>query len=429
MEVILKRTVLFIILCATFCCTTGEQLVAGGFQLNEHGARAMAQAGAFVARAYDPSAIYFNPAGLSHLRGFQLMAGTTMIAPSYTFYGPTNYNSNTQWDMNNNIFFPSNLYLSNTWNDGVLGGLAVGVGVTTPYGLGTEWKDDWVGRGITQEIDLKTFYVMPTVSYAINDMISIGAGANIVISSVLLRKAVTNFNPSMNLHLEGDGDMAFSWNAGVLIKPVEDISLGFTYRAQTNIDFKGTANFSPPASLAALFPGGDVTTGIKLPTTYYAGVAWMPTDDLELELDYQGINWSSYDKLEINFVTDAINTPGVAQADVSSPKNYKDTFIIRFGGEYKLPVMGLKLRAGYFYDRNPVPDEHLEPLLPDADRHGVNIGFGLDLLPDLTLDFAYLDLLFKDRKTDKTSQPDGVYLDGLYTGNGQLFGVNLTYQF
>jgi len=402
---------------------------AGGFQLNEHGARAMAQAGAFCARASDGSALFFNPAGLSFQRGANLMAGATLIMPSYTFYGPTNLSRNDKWEMESQLFYPPNVYLTNTWNDGMLKGLGVGIGVITPYGLGTKWDDDWIGKSITREIELQTFYVMPTVSYAINDMIALGAGANIVFADVMLRRAVTNFDPEMSMQLDGSGNVAISWNAGIIVRPVEDLSLGFTYRAATQVEFEGTADFHPPSSLAALFPGGDVKTAIKLPSTWFAGVAWMPTDGLELELDFQGIGWSSYDKLTIDFVNDASTDPSIRQADVTSPKNYEDAFIIRLGGEYTIPVLGLKLRAGYFYDSNPVPDESLEPLLPDADRHGLNIGFGMNLLPNLTLDFAYLNLIFSDRTTTKTSHPDGVHLDGTYTGNAQLVGVDLTWRF
>ncbi len=400
---------------------------AGGFQLNEHGARAMAQAGAFAARASDPSAIFFNPAGLSFQRGFQVMGGATLITPSYSYYGPSNNNSNQQWDMNSNMFYPPNFYAVNTWTDGMLKGFAVGIGVTTPYGLGTEWDDNWVGRAVTREIELQTFYIMPTISYAFNDWLSVGLGANIVFSNVSLRRAVTNFEPELDLELEGSGDPAFSWNAGVIVKPIENVSLGFTYRAETSIDFEGTADFHPTAALQPLFPGGDVTTALRPPATWFAGIAWAPVKNIELELDFQGIQWSSYDKLALDFAVDNLNTAGVAQADVSMPKDYEDTYIIRLGGEYRIPVMGLALRAGYFYDRNPVPDKSLEPLLPDSDRHGLNIGLGIDIIPRLTIDIAYLHLIFLDRVTDATTHPEGVHMNGKYTGGASLIGFNITY--
>ncbi|MBR9977780.1 MAG: outer membrane protein transport protein, partial [Bacteroidetes bacterium] len=297
---------------------------AGGFQLNEHGARAMAQAGAFAARANDPSAIFFNPAGLSYLRGAHMMLGATIIAPSYTYYGPSNMNSNEEWQMESNIFYPPNFYLTNTWTDGMLKGAAVGIGVTTPFGLGTEWPDNWVGRAVTREIELRTFYVTPTISYAFNEWLALGAGLNIVFSDVNMRRAVTTFDPVMDLELEGTGNIATSWNAGIMVKPRHDIAIGFTYRSATDLDFEGSATFNPPASLAALFPGGDVTTGITAPATWFAGLAWSPSENIDLELDFQGIQWSSYDKLSINFLTNAENTPGVKQTDVTSVKDYEN---------------------------------------------------------------------------------------------------------
>ena len=400
---------------------------AGGFQLNEHGARAMAQAGAFAARANDPSAIFFNPAGLSYLRGAHIMAGATIIAPVNTYYGPSNLNSNEEWKMDKQVFTPPNVYLTNTWNDGMLKGLAVGVGVSTPFGLGTKWADNWVGRAVTREIELQTFFVMPTISYAINDFVSFGLGANIVFSNVSLRRAVTNFDPVMDLELEGTGTVAYSWNAGIMFRPTADLSFGFTYRAQTDIEFEGTADFHPPASLAPLFPGGDVKTGLNTPATWFAAVAWSPTEDFDIEFDFQGVQWSSYKELSIDFVTDAQNTPGVVQADVTSPKDYENTWIARLGAEYRFTGTGLALRGGYFYDNNPVPDKSLEPLLPDADRHGLNIGFGFDVLPYITLDLAYLHMIILDRVTDATSYPGGVYLDGRYTGSADLFALNITY--
>jgi long-chain fatty acid transport protein len=50
---------------------------AGGFQINEHSARAMGMAGAFTGLANDASAVYFNPAGITQLSGTNFLAGVT----------------------------------------------------------------------------------------------------------------------------------------------------------------------------------------------------------------------------------------------------------------------------------------------------------------------------------------------------------------
>ena len=73
------------------------------------------------------------------------------------------------------------------------------------------------------------------------------------------------------------------------------------------------------------------------------------------------------------------------------------------------------------------PDKSLEPLLPDSDRHGLNIGVGIDVLPHVTLDFSYLHLFFLDRVTEATTYPEGVHMNGMYTGAAELIGFNITY--
>ena len=48
---------------------------ASGFRLPEAGAKAMGMGFAFTAQADDPSAIYFNPAGIMQLEGTNVMVG------------------------------------------------------------------------------------------------------------------------------------------------------------------------------------------------------------------------------------------------------------------------------------------------------------------------------------------------------------------
>ena len=93
--------------------------VASGFQLNEHGARAMAQGGAWAARASDGSAIFFNPAGLGFQRGTNITAGTTLITLSSGFT-PV---AGTETKQKSQTFFPSNAYVSHTMENGLAFGL------------------------------------------------------------------------------------------------------------------------------------------------------------------------------------------------------------------------------------------------------------------------------------------------------------------
>jgi long-chain fatty acid transport protein len=392
-----------------------SQAFAGGFQLNEHGARAMAQGGAFVARATDGSAIYFNPAGLGFQTTGSVYLGVTTITPAGTFTGPTQKNPAEKTTFISKTFTPINVAVTYP----VMDRLHVAIGVNNPFGLGTEWPQNWVGKFLTTRVDLQTFFITPTVAYRVNDQLSVGAGFNYCTGSVLLERAVSVSSValpepprvSISMHATGVG-----FNLGVMYKPTEDISVGASYRSSVKIDANGVASFAPNYVVLGL-PSGPVSTTITLPSTAFIGVAYSPLKDLQLEADYQYIGWSTYDELDIQFK--ANNTTAV------SPKKYNNTYMIRVGGEYTIDM--LHFRAGYLFDHSPVPTEYVEPLLPDADRNGYNVGVGYDVTSDFSVDVAYLFLKFKQRDAVNTI-PENSF-DGIYTTYVDLIGVNFDYRF
>ncbi len=392
-----------------------SQALAGGFQLNEHGARAMAQGGAFAARATDGSALYFNPAGLGFQTTGSVYLGLTTITPAGTFLGPTQKNPSEKTTFVSTTFTPINVAVTTP----IMDRWHVGIGVNNPFGLGTEWPRDWVGKYLTTKVSLETFFITPTVAYRVNDQLSVGAGVNYVLGSVLLERAVSVVSValpepprvSISLHATGVG-----FNVGLMYKPVEELSVGVSYRSQVKINADGVASFTPNYAALSL-PAGPVSTSITLPSTGFVGVAYFPMKNLELEADLQFIGWSSYDELDIQFK--ANNTTNV------SPKKYNNTYMIRFGGEYTLDM--LHLRAGYLYDHSPVKTEYLEPLLPDANRNGYNVGFGYDITDHFSIDVAYLFLKF-DQRTAVNTIPENSF-DGIYTTYVDLIGVNFGYRF
>lgn len=388
---------------------------AGGFQLNEHGARAMAQAGAFAARAYDGSAAYFNPAGFAFQDRGSAYLGGTLILPHTSFYGPLQLNTNTKTEMVSQTFTPVNATLSYP----VAQGLVAAISVNNPYGLGTEWPDNWAGRYIIQKVELQTWFITPTVAYRLTDQFSLGFGLNYVIGNVKLKRAVSVVSvetPSpveANLALNGN---AVGFNAGILYKITPELSLGLSYRHKVKMDASGNASFDPGYAVLGL-PQGEVKATLTLPATGFAGIAYRPLSNLEIEADYQFIGWSSYNELRFDFSSNNSSTV--------SPKNYQDTYIIRVGGEYSLDPW--HFRGGYLYDHSPVKIEYSEPLLPDANRNGFNVGLGYDINPDWSVDVAYFFLLFQDRQAQNTI-PD-ISFDGTYQSYVNLVGLNLEFKF
>ena len=382
-----------------------------GFQLNEQGARAMAQAGAFAARADDPSAIYFNPAGLG-FQGSSLYLGTTFIMPKVSFFGPTNYSLNTETKMLDQTFTPINLYGTYQLNDN----LHFGIGVNNPFGLGTEWPANWVGQYVSQKIDLQSFFISPSFAYKINDQFSIGVGVNYVIGAVKMKLATSipfdSPPPIVSLDLKATG---IGFNAGVIYKLMPELSLGASYRSSVKLDATGSASFDPNYAVLHL-PTGDASASIELPAVGFFGVAFKPMNKLEVEADYQYTGWSSYKELAIEFKADPTKNK-------VSPKNYQDSYIIRLGAEY---TMGdIQVRAGYLYDQSPVLTAYVEPLLPDANRNGFNIGLGYKFNEHWRVDAAYFFLKFDQRKAENTI----IAFDGTYNSTANLISIDVGYTF
>src|SRR4029077_12919548 len=96
---------------------------------------------------HDASALFFNPANLTRLDGFQIYAGGTLLQPQVSFAGANPYPGyGVTEEIKPQSFSPPTLYLTKRVNPR----LAVGLGVNSPFGLGVDWKhpDSFPGRSI-----------------------------------------------------------------------------------------------------------------------------------------------------------------------------------------------------------------------------------------------------------------------------------------
>ncbi len=400
---------------------------ASGFQINEHGAKAMALGGAFTALANDPSAIHFNPAGLTQLPGTMIYGGVSLIAPSSSFRGPDP--EITEWKLDEKIFTPINLYGTHQLNEDWY----FGFGVNNPYGLGTKWDEGWAGRYIAIETEIRTFYFNGVAAYKVSKEFSVGAGIQFAYGDVLIRRDITSedlqrFDQESNIDMSGDGT-GWGWTLGLLYRPVDEFALGFSYRSQVSFDFSGEAEVAAPSQISAIIPQGNITAPLDAPYNATLGLALFPSKKVTITGDFQYVGWSSYETLAVTFedVTDDSGNKVTA----TSIRNYDDSWIARLGMEI-VANENWTVRGGLLYDKNPVKDELLDPTLPDSDRLGFNVGFAYAISPNLILDFAYLFLRFEERQIENSSidYTAGVApFNGYYNSTAQLFGINISYKF
>jgi long-chain fatty acid transport protein len=393
-----------------------SEAFAGGFQLNEHGARAMAMGGAFTSISNDPSAIYFNGAGLTQLSGIHFMLGTTLIAPTFSFRGVSP--NITEYDAAKQTFFPTHFFATYSYNKD----LAFGLGFFSPFGLASKWDPNWIGRYLAVETKLQTFYITPEVAYNLTDNLSVSAGlvysfANVTISQ---KTSLSPFQGDAFTTLTGKDNSAWGFNLGALYKPIENLSFGVSFHSQVKYNFTGTASTTGPSQLASELPNGGASADLTTPINLAVGVSYRVIPQLLLSADYQYVGWSSYDSLTVNF-----DSPKMVK---SNPRLYDNSFILRFGAEYDL-IQNLKVRAGIYYDNDPVKAEYLNPSLPDANRLGFSFGIGYAFSNNLNIDAAYLFI----RGSQLTVTDSKEYylpstpFNGTYNTSANLASITLSY--
>jgi len=413
-----------LVILAVLVFTSG--IYAGGFQTGVQNARAMGMGSAFVGMASDASAIYFNPAGLSNVKGLNILAGTTLIMPTLDFTGPTPLTTKTT--SVERTFTPINFYAAY----GMGNGFAFGVGVNNPYGLGTEWPATWIGKSLGVKTELRTFYITPTVSYQLSDKFSIGAGFSYILSDVLfnqardidLRPLGLVLAPNVGINLEGDGDAAYTFVVGLLFKASEDVSFGVSYRHSAKINFNGDLTFQNlPTALSSLFPQGKGKASLTMPSDLRAGVSFNATKDLTFNVDFMYVGWDSYKELAVDFEKNSsVTLPNGVKipiwSDIQSPKNWENSIGIKVGGEYRMDQWAF--RAGYVFDGSPIPTTYMDPTLPGSDRHEFTLGLGFQVTPSVRFDAAYQYISFTNEVKDSK-----IPFNGKYENSTNLFGFNL----
>jgi len=402
-----------------------------GFLIYEHGAAAMAMAGAFISIANDPSAIWHNPAGIAFLKGTQVSVGTTLIKSSatMTLLNPPPWEPQQTWKQKSQVFFPSTFYITHSLTDRV----ALGFGFCSPYGLGASWPMENQLRYLGYEDDMKTFFFNPTVAVKLTDQLSIGAGVSYIYSTVNFKLVeVADFTSlgygqyDLPAELEGNGK-SWAFNAGLLYR-AEQFSVGFNWRSGFDIDYSGDLTLDKsavPSPLRSYIPdgaGGETT--FKFPHILGIGASVTPMERLLLSLDIHYVLWSRFDEYVVKF-----DEPGLD--DLVTTENWKDAFTFRLGGQYTLNPQ-LALRAGFIYDQTPQPVDSMDPLLPDADRYAVIAGFGWTLAKNLVLDLAFHHEIFSDRTSPNRYiyNLGGVnYGESDYSTTANLLAISLNFGF
>lgn len=392
---------------------------ASGYALYEMNAAAHGMAHAYIARVDDPSAVWYNPAALTRIEGNELYGSTTWIATSGDFVNL----AGNKTDQIGGDFFPTNLYFAHQFNDKFV----MGAGFYQPFGLTTEWPANSLSAFVSQKASLKTFFITPSVGYKLNKNFSIGGGLDIIMGEIKLDRNVS-LQPTLPFTfantLEGNKTKV-SFNLGLLVETDANFNFAVTYKNKTNLDFDVDATFiNVPAPVRPLFPDGTAAVTIPLPAQLMIGAS-TSYDKFSFEGDIIWTQWDEFQSIDVDFAT---NTP--ALKDQSTLRLYENTYAIRLGAEYKMSDQ-VAIRGGYYYDKTPVPNKAVDPILPDGSRNGISFGLGYKS-DRWSMDAGYLILLFDDRTSpynNFVSPPGNLIAAGTYTSGASLLAFGFGYKF
>ena len=342
---------------------------ASGTRVGFKDAFATARGNAFVATADNPSAIYYNPAGLTQLQGQNFSATAYALQINDDFQSA--YSAATSSLKTETKLLPQAYYAyapsGANW--------ALGLGFYAPFGLATDWNN--AGKPLTDVLfpyatkNTETYTTLnPVLAWRLSDTLSIGGG-------ITFNRLKVDFNRGLlysgipyygNFRFNADGT-AIGYNLGVRWQPSPQHAFGLSYQARTNFSVSGNTTVantplfpSVPAVAATVQSAG---ADFAFPEVLIAGYSYRPNPDWNLEADIDWTNWN------------CLKTVTIAQGSgpVPLPFNWTASSFYELGATHFLGD-GWEVSAGYTYSENSVPDATFNPAVPDANRHFLNAGAG-----------------------------------------------------
>ncbi len=393
--------------------------LANGFYTPTVGPRASAMGGAFMGLADDYSAVYWNPAGITQIKGMELtVTGQDVISfasrdgfVSYEGYGDAEglfaraHVGATSEAVNRiapGVFFYTDAGPLRSVFD------KVGIAAYTLMEYGSKWDGDdvlsdddfllgdfsdteLVGDMQDYESSIRTYVFSPIVAKEIVPGLSVGLTANIAYSHFTLSDVYMDLSVETIETPSGDEyeldimpvqvtDDVTGWGygatAGMLYRATRQVSFGLMFRTAMKIRYEGVSrnvrSDEPDAEYRSDFD-------VMHPGCLGGGFAYRDFlfDGLTMTGDVQWTAWSTIDTLSRDIVWGAGGGGWTAEeraAFETTEFNWEDTVEVGIGFDYRLG-RSLSLNLGYRNSPSPVGDDnYYDFVLPQSSKDVVAAG-------------------------------------------------------
>ena len=341
---------------------------ANGFRLPDQDAFATARGEAFVATADNPSAIYYNPAGITQLEGSNVRGGLYEIYLESSYQPPAGApNAGHTYDEQDHDFTVPRIFYTYTPADSRL---SFGLGIYAPFGGETRWPQNTGFRSVALDGSLTYLTINPVVAFKVLPSLSLGGGVMVNYANMKLEQGLrASQSPLTNFFRFTGNGWSVGYNLGALWQPHEQISLGATFRSSAVVTLKGRTEyeqlpFTPTTNQPAQ---ADFT----FPLTAAAGISYRPTPKWNIEFDADYTDWRCFGTTTIH----QSSTTYLVEQDIPVKLDWRSSWMYEFGVTRYFDS-GWQISAGLVYSENSVPDDYYTPLAADLDRYFFSLGTG-----------------------------------------------------
>lgn len=343
-------------------------------------------------------AFFHNPAGLAAFDGTNLEMGFELLKPARTVsssFGPMSGSTTSDADFSPIPAFGFSTKLDN----GVVIGLS-GLGIG---GFGVNYAADATNpilmpapNGFGQVYsNFQLLKISPALAWNATDKLRIGLAANIDWEALAVSPmpiAAPDYDPGPDLTpgtlddrsfypsaAASDAVFGFGFQAGLQYALTSKMTLGLAYSSpQMFSDFEFRMTHANP-NLPNYGTARTVTFRMDAPAIYGAGLAWSPSERLDLGLDAKYVTYSSTK----GFEEKGYNADGSVKGF-----GWEDIAVVALGMQFK-PSDRFTVRGGYNYSQNPIPDAQamFNIPAPAVVQHHITggVGFAINSSVDFNL--------------------------------------------
>jgi long-chain fatty acid transport protein len=336
---------------------------AGGFEIIEQSPAGTGMVGARTAVGDGPDTIFYNPAGLTFVRGLNVEAGVIVMNTAVHIAAPDGSPNG------GGTFGLPTVYL--TQRLGPYFGL--GIGIFSNFADQLTYPEPYAALhpGFVQTFSLRTTTFAPSVAFRPLRWLSFGLGIDLLTASLDLAVG----GPVGTLTPASMTAFGSSANLGIIVEPVRRwLRLAATYRGPIDLDFTGSG-----------YAQYSAATTMPLPHNFTFAASSRPLEKLTVDLEAHVALSSDLHTLLVTY-SDPANAKD--KPAIAIDTNQRDAWGVRGGAEYRLADDKWRVRLGLGYDSSPVRRGWLGPIQPDSQRVVVGVGFG-GTFGDVAVDFGY----------------------------------------